>query len=83
MSKPTDKALQTWPEIAHRRDVYDSGAGDELPKKEYGYHNYRRLGVLPVAKYETTRQATAAAKAQFGPRARCFKTARFWVCYTS
>ena len=81
MSANKQGVLRTWPADAYGGSVYDSGQGDEHPSRDFRYSSYRKLGVMPAAKYSTTQQAVAAARAVYGPRVRTFKTARFWVVY--
>jgi hypothetical protein len=69
------------PEIAYRRpDAYHSGA-DLAPRKDVTpYQEYKFLGRFPLELGEM-RDAKAAAREKYGPKARVFRTGRHWVAY--
>jgi hypothetical protein len=70
------------PEIAYRRpDSYRLGHDDAPRKDELAYRDYKKLGIFPLRDGMDTAAAKAYAKDKYGPRARVFATARYWVAY--
>lgn len=71
------------PAIAYRRqDTYHSAYHD-APKieSETAYKSYVFLGRYPKTEGDSSALVGAAAKTQYGPQARVFGTARYWVVY--
>lgn len=70
------------PELAYRRpDVYQDGLATAPRNDEMPYKDYVFLGRIPVNENEGTQAATAIAKAKYGPKAKVFQTARYWIAY--
>lgn len=70
------------PAIAYRQlPVYQDGINVAPRMDDYTYRQYVFLGRLLIANYADSGAARDAARTKFGPRARVFRTARFWVCY--
>ncbi len=70
------------PSLAYgHTDVYHQGHNTApLPDVEYG--EYKFLGTIPVWEGDHTYEAREMAQAKFGPEAKVFRTARFWIAYT-
>jgi hypothetical protein len=90
-NKPADEEpLCMAPAIAYGHvHVHDMGRGDDhfgsdaepLLAEIVDYRQYVFLGRLPIGLYTETAEAKAAARAKYGPDAKAFATARYWVCY--
>jgi hypothetical protein len=87
VNDPQQKTLGTptmiVPSIAYRRpDVYHAGSGDFLPRTDPAlYQHYEFLGRVAVNETDDHWDVSARAKQRFGPGARVFRTARWWVVY--
>jgi hypothetical protein len=69
------------PAVAHRQnDVYRDGV-NTAPRTDDVYKQYKFLGRLPGEAFDEAKSARDAAQERFGPRARVFRVARYWVCY--
>lgn len=68
------------PASAYKDDrSFDSGMGDELPRTDYGYEIYRKVGLIPYA--DDSAAALKIAKSKWGPDTKVFVTARGYVAY--
>lgn len=75
-------AICTAPPIAYRRrDVYHSAYSNEPGADGDSYRTYKFLGRYPLNEGDTAAVVTAAARTQYGKRAKVFPTARWWVIY--
>lgn len=79
MSETDDQKKWSAPPGAYREPVaYDSHT-DSFPR-EIEYGAYRRLGIMKNTG-QSASAARRAALAKYGPRAKVYMTARYWVCY--
>lgn len=83
------------PELAYRRpDVYHEGMQSDVANTEdedvdeevvdpttLPYKTYTKLGIWANRPGRSVPEAQAWARDKFGPDAKVFETARFWVAY--